>query len=292
MSTLPHDVYDRSLKRFWDLDPRPLLKLAFGEEEWTRVEPRPVEVVQTLKQVADRLAYVEGPEGPFFAHVEFERRPGPDLSARMFQYNVLLWAAQKGVAPVRSAVILLEKAPVEEELRLSYGSEAIDHFRYRQIRLYEVPAEVLANSPELAPLTPLGAGCSEQVVKVATETLSRSQDRPEDSLALLYLLGRVFGMTDAGLGRILKMEVVRMSDVYQEIMEEGRLEGLQKGRQEGLLRALAQVLTLRYPQHARDLDDLLPTCKDDDLEWLVGETLKQSSFGALRKQLEIRLSQR
>jgi hypothetical protein len=68
MSTLPHDVYDRSLKRFWDLDPRPLLKLAFGAEDWTLVETRAVEVVHTLKQVADRLAYVEGSDGPFFAH--------------------------------------------------------------------------------------------------------------------------------------------------------------------------------------------------------------------------------
>ena len=157
----------------------------------------------------------------------------------------------------------------------------------------------MATSPELAPLTPLGADCTEQAVKLATETLSRSQDRPEDSLALLYLLGRVYGMTDAGLGRILKMEVVRMSDVYQEIMEEGRQEGLQKGRQEGrqegrkdgLLRALAQVLTLRFPQHARALDDLLTACKDDDLEWLVGETIQQQNFAVLRKLLEVRLSQ-
>jgi hypothetical protein len=31
MATLPHDAFDRSLKRFWDLDPRPLLRLAFGD---------------------------------------------------------------------------------------------------------------------------------------------------------------------------------------------------------------------------------------------------------------------
>ena len=60
--------------------------------------------------------------------------------------------------------------------------------------------------------------------------------------------------TELVLSRILEMEVVRMSDVYQEIMEEGRLQGLQQGlqqgrqegRQEGQALLLEQLLTIRF----------------------------------------------
>jgi hypothetical protein len=66
MATLPHDIFDRSLKRFWDLDPRPLLRLAFGDHPWTQVEPMPVELVETLRQIADRLVRVTGRfSGPY-----------------------------------------------------------------------------------------------------------------------------------------------------------------------------------------------------------------------------------
>ena len=146
-------------------------------------------------------------------------------------------------------------------------------------------AAELAASPDLAPLTPLGQGCTAEVLQQAARTVVTAHpEHPENVLAILYLLGRVRGMTDALLGRILRMEVVRMSDVYQEIMDEGR--------REGALRMLAQVLTQRFPQHGGTLDSLLARCTMDDLEWLVRDAFTVKQFTTLRRHLETRLAGR
>ena len=65
----------------------------------------------------------------------------------------------------------------------------------------------------------------EALRQAAQTVVAAAPERPENQLAVLYLLGRVKEMTDEVLGRILRMEVVRMSDVYREIIEEGRQEG-------------------------------------------------------------------
>jgi predicted transposase YdaD len=288
MATLPHDAFDRSLKRFWDLDPRPLLRLAFGDLPWTQLEPQPVELVETLKQVADRLVKVEGPAGPFLAHMEFERQPKADLPYRMMSYNSWLWTAQSYQYPVQSVVILLEKPPetFKERVEIQYGDKIIHCFQFQAIHLYAMDASVLANSPDLAPLTPLGKDFGPNALQHAAHTLVATHPKPENPLAVLYLLGRIQGMTEPVLERILQLEVVRMSDVYQEITEAGRQEGLRAGA----LRMLAQVLTQRFPQHGGALDTLLARCTMEDLEWLVGETLRVKQFTTLKRHLEKRLT--
>jgi predicted transposase YdaD len=130
------------------------------------------------------------------------------------------------------------------------------------------------------------------VLQQAAHTLVATHPHPENPLAVLYLLGRVQGMTESVLERILHMEVVRMSDVYQEIVEQGIQQGIQRGRREGALQMLAQLLTQRFPQHARALDDLLERCTMEDLEWLVREALSVKQFATLRRHLEARLAQR
>jgi predicted transposase YdaD len=295
MATLPHDVFDRSLKRFWDLDPRPLLRLAFGDHPWTHVEPLPVELVETIRQIADRLVRVSGPEGEFLAHIEFETQPDLAVPGRILTYNVLLWTATGRQLPVRSVVILLHAPPegFSEQVTVHYGATPIHQFAFQRLDLYQMSAVDLAASPDLAPLTPLGRGCTPDVLQQAARTVVTTHpEHPENVLAVLYLLGRVQGMTDALLGRILQMEVVRMSDVYQEITEAGRQEGLREGLREGALRMLAQVLTQRFPQHGGALDALLGQCTIEDLEWLVREALNVKQLATLRRHLEARLARR
>jgi predicted transposase YdaD len=295
MAHLPHDAFDRSLKRFHDLDPRPLLRLAFGNHPWTEVEPRPVELVETIRQIADRLLRVSGPHGPFLSHFEFETQPGPDLPYRLMHYNTLLFIASGQVLPVRSVVVLLNPPPttVQDSVEIQYGGEVIHRFTFQRIDLYAMDAATLAVSADLAPLTPLGRNATVEALQQAAQTVvAAAPERPENQLAVLYLLGRVKGMTDEVLGRILRMEVVRMSDVYHEIMEEGRLQGRQEGSRDFALRSLAGLLTRRFPAHVRDLDALVPGCTIDDLDWLVLETATSKSFPALKKSLESRLSGR
>jgi predicted transposase YdaD len=295
MASLPHDAFDRSLKRFWDLDPRPLLRLAFGDHPWTHVEPLPVELVDTLRQIADRLVRVTSPQGDFLAHIEFETRPDLAVPGRILSYNILLWTATERILPVRSVVILLNPPPegFSDQVAIHYSGVPIHQFRFQRLDLYQMSAVELASSVDLAPLAPLGQGCTTEVFQQAARTVVTTHpEHPENVLAVLYLLGRVRGMTDALLGRILRMEVVRMSDVYQEIIEEGRQEGRQEGRREGALQMLAQVLTQRFPQHGGSLDPLLGRCTMEDLQWLIREAITVKQLATLRRHLEARLSGR
>jgi hypothetical protein len=55
------------------------------------------------------------------------------------------------------------------------------------------------------------------------------------------------------------------SELYQELLAEGKAEG----RLKGLRAAVQKMLIHRFPTHATDLDDLLPSCTAADLSWLV-----------------------
>jgi predicted transposase YdaD len=87
-----------------------------------------------------------------------------------------------------------------------------------------------------------------------------------------------------------------MSDVYQEITEAGRQEGLregiQRGRREGALRTLARLMDRKFSTNLGKLEDVLEQCTEEDLDWLVDEALTVKQFATLRRHLEARLAQR
>jgi hypothetical protein len=146
-------------------------------------------------------------------------------------------------------------------------------------------ATQLAQTPGLAPLAPLGQNFSAITVQMAAQTVLHSQQsNSTNQLAVLYLLGRIKGLTEGVLERILSLEVVRMSDVYEEITE--------AGRREGVLRVLARQMARKFPADIGKLDALLGRCTTEDLEWLAEEIVVVKQFSALRRQLEARLAGR
>ena len=55
---------------------------------------------------------------------------------------------------------------------------------------------------------------------------------------------------------------------------------------------VAQVLTVRFPTNARDLDALIGSCTMDDLDWLIRELVTAASFAPVKLSLEMRLARR
>jgi hypothetical protein len=205
----------------------------------------------------------------------------------MFSYNALLWTAQEYRLPVQSVVFLLERPPdgFLTQVVSRYGSHSIQQFTFRAVHLYSMDATQLAQTPGLAPLAPLGQNFSAITVQMAAQTVLHSQQsNSTNQLAVLYLLGRIKGLTEGVLERILSLEVVRMSDVYEEITE--------AGRREGVLRVLARQMARKFPADIGKLDALLGRCTTEDLEWLAEEIVVVKQFSALRRQLEARLAGR
>ena len=79
-----------------------------------------------------------------------------------------------------------------------------------------------------------------------------------------------------------------MSYAYHEILDIGR----QEGQLETRLDAVREVLDVRFPQHSKALDDLLPRCDAEDLKWLLREALRARTTSALRRKLEAQLKGR
>jgi predicted transposase YdaD len=293
MPNLPHDAFDRSLKRFWSIDPLPLLKLALGEKSWQQITPQPVELIETIKQIADGLIRIDDPEGAFFVHIEFESKPDTDLPYRMLSYNNWLWTAQKYIAPVRSVVVLLQAPPdgFSEVVEIWQGPDRLHQFCFKALHLYDMPARLLSSSSELAPLTPLGKSCSEKDIHTAVAAIVQAPAQQQaNALAVLYLLGRSKKVAEHQLARIINMEVVKMSDVYQEIVAEGIQLGLQQGELMGQRKIVRSLLEDKYGVDANSLD--IEACTYEDLRWLQRECLKVAKVSTLKKHLETRLQAR
>jgi hypothetical protein len=91
-------------------------------------------------------------------HVEFQKQQDDDMGRRVWEYNVL--ACVRTGLPVYSVVLYLVKdAPIVESpytVELS-ADEIIHHFVFQNVKLWEIPPEVLIEQklPGLLPLLPL-----------------------------------------------------------------------------------------------------------------------------------------
>ena len=289
---MPSNDLDRILKVLWQAAPGLFAHLVVADHVGV-VTALPTDTL-LVERRPDAVALVQGTEGEFVLHVEFETAPSRDLPMRMVVYNVLL-AAVHAPLVVRSAVVLLRRPRVEVSGRVEWRYADHDpelRFGYRVVRLYEVPASTLAADPMLAPLSPLGRGPSRRALEQAAACI-RSQPMEGapfvDRLACLYVLGgRVLG---PAFRAIIDLEEVRMSWVYESILKEGYEKGIERGIDEGEVRIVRRQLILRLGSDAAGtFEPLLARCGSADLEWLADEILVESSATTLRERLEARLA--
>lgn len=198
-----------------------------------------------VSPASDKLLRVEGGPDTYLAHFEFQSSADPSLDQRVHLYNVIgRWRHR---IPVRSVVILYRptarsstvKGGVSEHL----GDDASLEFRYRFIRVWQLPIDELLNGPiGTLPLAPIANILPEQLPSVMAKISQRLKQvpavqRPSDVWAATrILLGLRYSdhLLEKLMLNVLDMEE---SSTYQAIIKKGRLEGevegLMKGRQEG-----------------------------------------------------------
>lgn len=284
---IPRDYLDRILRSLWQRAPETMLRLALGEPGLNVLRPLESQPVAVRRGV-DGVALAEGENGPFVGHVEYETDPDVDeLRKRLWLYGAVLHM-QTGL-PVRSAVLLLEPcAALVEDYALCDGPELLSFYRFRVLRLHQVPAKVLAENPDLAVLAPLGGGSSIEAVIRARDTIldQTPPHRRGDLLAELYIIGgRRFG--DTTLRRIFTEEQLMQSSTYQATIEKGIERGIVRGREQTLRAITTRLLHRRFPD--ADLDDLLARCTADDLDAFAEELVAAPDAAALRAWLLARL---
>jgi predicted transposase YdaD len=197
--------------------------------------------VSTVLAEADRVVRVNGPT-PWLAHVELQASYDRLLPLRMLRYHALL--LHRHELPVESTVVLLRQEAdgpgLDGHLEQTSPSGRLTlAFEYHVVRVWQEPVETLLRGSlaivPLAPLADLGSASLDDVVAGIAERVAH--DAPPEAVPSLWTnVGVLMGLRyhsdeiRSVLGRVRGM---RESVFYQEILAEGREEGVAIGRQEG-----------------------------------------------------------
>jgi len=204
--------------------------------------------LQNQQLFADALLEVMLHGTSALLHIEFQTYDDADMEVRLQEYNVLA-SRQYEHLPVYSYVIYLRKVgevAVSPLVRSFPDGEEVHRFFFRVIELWEVAAEVLlqAGWPAALPLVTLTKGGKRpEVVKEMIDRLASAEEY--DLLAIAQVLGGLVFKTGPELAWFRKrfsmfQDILRESSVYQEIVEEGRIQEQRE--------MLLKLIQLRFPE--------------------------------------------
>ena len=204
--------------------------------------------LQNQQLFADALLEVRLHGTAALLHIEFQAYDDPEMATRLLEYNVLA-SRQYGHLPVYSYVIYLRKAGEVAASPLVRGfptGEDVHHFFFGVIKLWEVPAELFlgAGWTGVLPLVTLtDGGKRPEVVKEMIDQLASVEEY--DLLAIAQVLGGLVFKTGPELAWFRKrfsmfQDILRESSVYQEIVEEGRIQEQRE--------MLLKLIQLRFPE--------------------------------------------
>lgn len=185
-------------------------------------------------------------------HIEFQRYDDQEMARRVLEYNV--FATCKYNRPVLSFVIYLKKegkvvqAPLVKKLR---SGREIWRFNFINIPLWEIPTEELRNiqSTGILPLLALTReGAQPEVVDEALRTIEQSpidRNARDNLLTITLTLARLVLSGPEHIDWLKKrfymyQDLIRDTEIYQLIVQEGLQEGMQKGMQQGIQQGMQQ----------------------------------------------------
>ncbi|MBV9228037.1 MAG: Rpn family recombination-promoting nuclease/putative transposase [Chloroflexi bacterium] len=236
--------YDETMKKFVGANPIDFTDWLFSGAIFDCILPTEL---QSRNIFADVLCKVTLNGEPALLEIEFQRSVRKDVPDRVLEYNVL--ASRQHNLRVYSCVIyLIDEGTIEESpllWELPDGHQII-RFDYLSIRMCDVdPAKLRKPGREgILPLVILTRGNARPaVVDEVIERLRAAGKHdllpPTEMLASLAFKDNP--VHTEWLKRRFKMlrDILRDTEPYQRILEEGRAEGLEegemKGREEGAL---------------------------------------------------------
>ncbi|MFN7949201.1 MAG: Rpn family recombination-promoting nuclease/putative transposase [Blastocatellia bacterium] len=172
-------------------------------------------------------------------HLEFQTTPQsrPPLPLRMLDYWVRFFRLYS--LPVTQVVVVLSET--DEEIPTEFRAPNTWH-RYQVIKLWEVEADALLQSPALLPLAVLARSDQpRQLLQLVAEEIERVEPeeiRIEVNACTQVMAGLRF---DRNLIRgLFREEIMQESVIYNEIIERGIQQGIQRGLQQGIEQGLQQ----------------------------------------------------
>ena len=203
---------------------------------WLLGEPIPLTQVQPQELAvepirADSLILLEA-EG-LLLHLEFQTKVDPQIPFRMLDY----WVRGKRRFPdkkIRQFVIYLKETSSDVVFQQEFQDDSTYH-RFEVIRLWEQPVTKFLEFTGMLPFAILvNDGDKEQLLQDIAQKIDEIPEQKTRQIvgAATYVLAGLV-LDKNIIKQILRRDIMRESVTYQEILEEGRLEGEVKGRKEG-----------------------------------------------------------
>jgi hypothetical protein len=167
-------------------------------------------------------------------HIEFQRRANAKMAQRVWDYNVLATLAHH--CPVYSFVIYLVPGGEIPEAPLVWGvpeCELVHIFRYTNIKLWELPVEVLKRTG-LKGLRPLCLMAKDGAQREVAKEIFEDVKENKEVLALAFSLASMV-LTSTSDQQWLDGEVAMLEEIlrdtwfYQRILKEGEQKGIEQG---------------------------------------------------------------
>lgn len=230
--------FDVTLKHLLESHPADCLRLA-GLATSAAINVIDADLATVIAE-ADKVFRINE-RRPWLMHFEAQASYDSDLPQRMLRYNVLL--KNRHGLPVRSVVILLRPKADGPEMtgfvRHSLADEVYLEFRYRVVRIWQMPVEsVLAGGVGTLPLAPIADVAIDDLPEVIgrmKERVSAEVTRSEEAMlwtATYVLMGLRYdkALADELLRGVRAMEE---SVTYQAIIRKGEAKGKAEGKAEG-----------------------------------------------------------
>jgi predicted transposase/invertase (TIGR01784 family) len=267
-------AYDNTCKYLAEKFPAAFVHWLLPIDEPTSVQVLKTELIQEPIR-ADSLVFLQTDNQ--ILHIEFETRPysDPPIAFRMLDYYVRL--KRQYSCSINQVVIFLQQTASEQAFVSEYTDTNTRHC-YRVIRLWEQDPALLLSVPGLLPLATLSQTNSPRTLleQIATQIATIEEPTQQaDLLACTQVLAGLRFEKDL-IRQLFRKETMRGSVIYQEIREDGLLEGRQlgllEGRKDEALSFLTRQLTRRIGPIAPETREQIQTLSVEELEDL-GEAL-------------------
>ncbi|MEZ2319595.1 MAG: Rpn family recombination-promoting nuclease/putative transposase [Microcoleus sp.] len=280
-------AYDNTCKYLAEKFPAAFVHWLLPIDEPTSVQVLKTELIQEPIR-ADSLVFLQTDNQ--ILHLEFETRPysDPPIAFRMLDYYVRL--KRQYSCSINQVVIFLQQT-ASEQVFVSEYTDANTRHSYRVIRLWEQDPALLLSVPGLLPLATLSQTNSPRTLleQIATQIATIEEPNQQaDLLACTQVLAGLRFEKDL-IRQLFRKETMRGSVIYQEIREDGLLEGRQlgllEGRKDEALSFLTRQLTRRIGPIAPETREQIQTLSVEELEDLGEALLDFSSASDLTNWL-------
>jgi predicted transposase/invertase (TIGR01784 family) len=191
----------------------------------TKLEPSELSV-EPIR--ADSIIFLESTE--LILHIEFQTTPNQNIPFRMADYRLRLYRRfpEKEIYQV---VIYLTPNQSPLVYENTFNLRELNH-QFNIIRLWEQPTEIFQKYLGLLPFATLSQtdNPEETLRQVARQIENINDQQVQSNVAASTAIISGIALSKEIIQRLLRSEIMKESVIYQEILLEGKAEGIAEGK--------------------------------------------------------------